>query len=431
MEFNACCELFKIIRHFFPDLIPLLRKVDDHRHQSYVTYESQVILLVRILAAVFHIGSMRKITVEFNHSNCIKNVALLVGKEDLEELPHWGTINDFLEGLDAAQLEGVIQKLVYRLVRMRSFDRSKVRGKYWQVVVDGTRLCSFRERHCPHCLRKEREDKDGNVVWAEYYHDVLEAKLVLHGRIVLSVATEFVENAGPGVPTQDCELNAFHRLAEKLKRRFPRLAVCLGMDSLYAGGPTFDLCRRHGWHFIIRFKDGSMPSVAEDFHSLKTIEPDQTFAKEESGVTKTYRYVTGISYQSHCLNLVEYTQSDRTYPFVFLTDLPVTRKNCERLVEDGRRRWKIENEGFNAQKNHGYGLKHLFSKDYGAMKNHYLLIQIGHMVAQMFANAFAIWKLCKVPDYEVFQIAKRSFKGAVLTAQDMAQLDQRRQYRFP
>jgi len=35
----------------------------------------------------------------------------------------------------------------------------------------------------------------------------------------------------------------------------------------------------------------------------------------------------------------------------------------------GGKRWKIENEGFNIQKNHGYNLHHLYSKDTKAMKN--------------------------------------------------------------
>ena len=70
------------------------------------------------------------------------------------------------------------------------------------------------------------------------------------------------------------------------------------------------------------------------------------------------------------------------HPFTFVTDLPITRKNCEELVKKGRLRWKIENEGFNEQKNHGLGLGHLFSVNYIAMQNHYYIIQIGHMISQ-------------------------------------------------
>lgn len=104
-----------------------------------------------------------------------------------------------------------------------------------------------------------------------------------------------------------------------------------------------------------------------------------------------------MDYNGYKVNLAEYgesreqtckkgkkkgeTQTTRK-EFWFLTDLPVTRKNVADLVERGRMRWKIENEGFNAQKKHGYSLEHPFSKNYQALKCHYFLIQIGHMIGQ-------------------------------------------------
>ena len=429
-DFKACSELIKIIRHFFPDLLPMLKRVKDPRNQSYITYERQVILMVRILAAIFHIGSMRKTTEEFNKDECIRNVSVLLGIEELEELPHWSTINNYLEKIKDTELENVIQKLVYRLIRMRYFENSRIRDKYWQILIDGTGIYNSNERHCPHCLTKKHKDKDGNVKWIEYYHNALEAKLVLNGVIVISIATQFIENEKPDVSKQDCELNAFYRLAEKLKKAFPRLPICLCMDSLYAAGPVFELCKHCNWHFIIRFKDGSLPTVAKDFHALKTMESSQIFSIIENGVTKTYRYVTDIDCQSHKLNVVECVQSDREYPFVFLTDLPVSKRNYAQLVEDGRRRWKIENQGFNVQKNHGYELEHLFSHDYNAMKNHYLLIQIGHMIAQIFQYAFTIWNDNHTPDYMIFQILKLSFLTVLLSAEDISTIASRKQYRF-
>ena len=55
-------------------------------------------------------------------------------------------------------------------------------------------------------------------------------------------------------------------------------------------------------------------------------------------------------------------------------------------------RWKIENEGFNTQKNQGYYLEHLFSKNYQGIKNHYYLIQIGHMIAQIMETWGRLWE---------------------------------------
>ena len=78
--------------------------------------------------------------------------------------------------------------------------------------------------------------------------------------------------------------------------------------------------------------------------------------------------------------------------FWFATNLPVGRKNVETLVQRGRMRWKIENEGFNPQKREGYHLEHQYSRDYQAMKNHYYLTQIDHMVAQVMEAWEKLWR---------------------------------------
>ena len=49
----------------------------------------------------------------------------------------------------------------------------------------------------------------------------------------------------------------------------------------------------------------------------------------------------------------------------------------------GRKRWKIENEGFNIQKNGTFDIGHLYSKNATAIKVHYLMIQIAHIIRQM------------------------------------------------
>ena len=60
---------------------------------------------------------------------------------------------------------------------------------------------------------------------------------------------------------QDCETKAFKRLAERIKKRFPRLPILLLVDSLYASKLVVDLCREYKWEFLIRYKKGSIPSM--------------------------------------------------------------------------------------------------------------------------------------------------------------------------
>ncbi len=69
--------------------------------------------------------------------------------------------------------------------------------------------------------------------------------------------------------------------------------------------------------------------------------------------------------------------------FVYITDVPQTIENVVTTADGGRLRWKIENEGFNTQKNQGYELEHKYSRtSYNAMQNYYQLLQIAHMINQ-------------------------------------------------
>ena len=69
--------------------------------------------------------------------------------------------------------------------------------------------------------------------------------------------------------------------------------------------------------------------------------------------------------------------------FVYMTDLSITDKNIKESIYLGRKRWKIENEGFNIQKNGTFNIGHLYSKDATSIKIHYLMIQIAHIIRQI------------------------------------------------
>jgi len=53
-------------------------------------------------------------------------------------LPYWETINDYLKRIDAEALQNVAIELVRRLLRMRVFEDARIKGKYWQIILDGT-----------------------------------------------------------------------------------------------------------------------------------------------------------------------------------------------------------------------------------------------------------------------------------------------------
>ena len=69
---------------------------------------------------------------------------------------------------------------------------------------------------------------------------------------------------------------------------------------------------------------------------------------------------------------------------MYLSDLPVDASTVAEMVQTGRLRWKIENEGFNTQKNLGYNLQHKYSRcSWKAGKNYYQCLQIAHLINQL------------------------------------------------
>ena len=401
-RFHLSCELLKLIRRFFPDLLPLLKQIRDPRDQRYITYQSQVLLLTRILSSVFYISSMRKTSEEFNCEKVIENIGYLGGQE-LKEVPYWETINNYLKGVCPEELQDTVCRLVKGLIRSRAFEKSRIRGKYWQIIIDGTQLYSSREKPEGKCLYRVH-NRGTEKEYTEYYYYVLEAKIMLHPKICVSIMTEFAENQEEA-EKQDCELKACYRLIKRLRERFPMLQVCICGDSLYACDNFFRECREAGCSYLLRFKEGSIPSIYGEYQELRKLEnnyqeekylvPEKNGGKGKSR-TEWYDYVTGIAYEGHSVNFIENGESgEGKHTFYFLTDLPVTKRTVKELSEAGRRRWAIENEGFNTQKNHGYNLKHRYSHDYQAWKNHYYLIQIGHMISQIMEAREKLWEKVK------------------------------------
>ncbi|WP_251207678.1 hypothetical protein [Acetatifactor aquisgranensis] len=104
-QLELACELAKLIRHFFPGLVPLLKKLPDPRNQSYTTYPGAVLLMTRILSSIFYISSMRKTSEEFNSDTVIENVWSLCGEEPaVDELPYWEAIDHYLKRMDPCGL---------------------------------------------------------------------------------------------------------------------------------------------------------------------------------------------------------------------------------------------------------------------------------------------------------------------------------------
>ena len=426
---NEIKEFLKIQAHYFPELIQDIKNVMDSRNQSYITYEIEVILYMMILKNACSIESMQEMSDEFNIDECVKNIYKILGLEEREYLPHYVTVNDCLKKLDNTELEKLRKKMIYGLIRKKSFDHAKFLGKHWLVIVDATQLFSFKKRHCEHCLTKTYK-KGTDEEYTIYYHQVLEAKIVLDDDMVVSIATEFIGNEAENMTKQDCEMNSFKRLSKSLKDMFPRLPICILGDSLYACGPVFDICKKNKWEFLIRYKDGSIPTLAEEYKEINEMEENEEEVieieymykrKPKVKATHKMKWVNDLYYQGHKVAVMELEiekNQKKWKEFQWVTSMDVTNWTAGEFAETGRKRWLIENEGFNIQKNYRYMITHANSLDYNAMKNHYLLTQLADVLVQLYENGVKGIKLIKRTIEKISEGLLDSIKNQQLKEED-------------
>ncbi|MBQ8329877.1 MAG: transposase [Lachnospiraceae bacterium] len=386
LEKNAAVECHKIQKRYVPELMTYFSETDDPRNRSYITYSNRIMLSTLYYKGIGGIVSMQEMTTQFNKEIVVSNIYSLTGEEAREYLPHHVTVNEYLERLDPKELEGVLHRICYESIRRKSFNDARYRKK-WLVIVDGTQTYEGPVQLNDQCL-ESHHNKGTDKEKVRFHVDVLEAKIYLGEGLLLSIGSEFIQNdetyqavkgKGEDAVKQDCETKAFKRLAKKIKSKYPRLPIILMGDSLYASEPVLQICEENGWDYIIRYKDGSIPSIAEEYELI----PE----KEKAGQAE---YVNDIDYKGRKINVLRFRErrmeagKEKEKRFQWLTSIQLTKKNAEKTAQTGRLRWKIENEGFNRQKQWQGDITHACSHEMNALKNHYLMQQISDFIKQLY-----------------------------------------------
>ena len=421
-------DFMMVSNHFFHSLKDWILEMDDPRNQSYTTYTQSDLGYMAILKNVCGQYTMREMDENFNRENCIDTLRLMSGNQKLQEMPHYDTLNYYLERLSPECLSNLRKKMVTSLIRGKQFNRNRLLGKYWRIILDGTGLFYFKEKHCENCLCTTKKMEDGKTIKL-YYHKVLEAKLVLSDDVIISIGTEFIENEKEDVSKQDCELNAAKRLLKKLKKEYPRLPILIQGDALYATEPFMKLCKeKYHWEYLFTQKDTRQKKLAEGFEWIKSGEDAvrQTELCKEKGTAFFANHVEEVAGKKQVMNVFEYEYETidkegkrKNIAFQWVTSLELTKRNLEEMICAGRGRWKIENEGFNNQKHGIYRIEHLNSKNSNAMKNHYLLTQISDILMQLYLAWNPYIKELKQTIKNTSSGLLESFRGLIVTDEDV------------
>lgn len=376
---NFLLEIRKIIKKYFPMLTPMLSNLTDKRHQSYVTYKMRSIMMTRIIALLCGITTMTEINSTFKTEQAIKNLSILCNQE-LDEIPNWQTIQDVIEQLNYDEVDAIRKYMFQALIRSKMFDNYRYNNCI-QLVVDATGLSSHDYNLNDNCLTRTKNGK------TKYYKYILEAKVVF-GNMVISIDSEWIENTESNNENQkqDCEVNAFKRMAPRIKKNYPKLKFIVSGDALYATTPMINICKDKKWHYIFNLKKDRLKNIYEEF------EDNINFQNEVT--KKNYFLSSGISFKGNTFQAFRFieTSNKKTTVFNYISDLKINNHNIEEIVKLGRKRWKIENEGFNEQKNGTFCISHLCSRFDNAIKIHYLLIQIAHTIRQLFELGSLVYR---------------------------------------
>jgi hypothetical protein len=382
-----------------------LDRLPDTRAQEACTYSRRFLAWWGLALYLLQLGSRRQLDYDLRDGGpqVLANLNRLA-ETTQTTLPVHDTLDHFLGHVRQAGWERLRTRMVQRLIRMKALDAARLLGRP-VLLIDATGLICFHQRHCDHCLVQRQGQQ------TLYLHQVLEAKLLGPGGVVVSLDSEFIENADAGAVRgrsaeevkQDCELAALERLAPRIKQTFPQAPFVLAVDSLYACGPVFALAERLKWSVVATFKEGRTPDLWREYQARRRQCPENVLRREwGDGRVQTFRWVSHLDYEDSQgrrwkLNGLECTETTavggRQY-FAWLTPLPVGRKTAAEIAQKGgRERWKVENEGFNRQKNSGLNLEHVYSTDPEKWKAYYLLLQIAFILVQFLERGSLLRRL--------------------------------------
>lgn len=417
---NPLEELLIIIKQYFPKLTNWIDELTDVRNQSYIKYDFKVCLLTQILAFCSSYQSMNKIGRDFNSDIVINNINHIL-KTNYVELPHKDTLINVISEIKFEELEKVQTNIVKTLIRSKMLDKYRYNGMF-HVVIDGTGLYSTKVNLGENSITKVYNKGEENE-YTLYSYYALEAKLVC-GNMTFSLATEFVENETytdefgkeyRKFDKQDCELKASYRLLNKIKNRFPKLPIIIGGDALYLGRPFFELCDKHKFEYIIRYKETDAPSIKRNFDEIKIVDNNYEYQNEiifGDLKNKDFYTLNVISYDEEDIN--EDTGEIYITNFSFVTSLKITKKNKELIVNLGRRRWKIENKGFKEQKSDILNIKHIYTKNCNGTKNIYLIIQFAHTILNLLNYGDILIKNLMTTKNEVSDLIRNTLTSTIL-----------------
>lgn len=369
-------------------------RLPDPRHPELRVYSTAHLVWLGTSMFLMHLDSRRQLRQERRTDTFRLNLEKLSGQNGVGTVADTDTLGYFAERMPPEAMEGLLASMTRRLIRSKTLDTFRLRGAF-TVAIDGSEVCAFDHEPWPGC--PHRRLADGTT---QYFKSVIDAKLVTPGGMALTLATEMLTNEGHEVfDKQDCELKAFYRLASKLHALFPRTPLVLLLDSLYANQNAIRLIESFRWKYVISFKEGSMPERFAEARALMALQPENVLRTKFNGRPQSFRWTHDLpvaEFTPAVIECLEQPLDEEPTCHVWLTNFRISSKNVSEIANHGGRlRWKIENEGFNVQKNDGFCMAHPFSEHPNGSRVFYVLLLMAHYLSQLILHGSLIESLAR------------------------------------
>jgi len=369
--------------------------IEDKRKDYLIKYPMAVIIIEAILVHLLNTGSRHNINYKLQHKNIIDAVNKFTNTE-LETFSHGDNVEKIFKKLSVKELQEFLSTIMTDVIRSKKIKpKDMLFGEYYMIAIDMTQTqkLTIDELNGKKIEGLLYQDNNGTIT---YSRKVVEAKLLLFNKLSLPLMSEFVRNDDTvdGVfIKQDCELKAAYRLMDKIKKRWPKLKICLLLDGLYPNKTIFEKCKKFKWKYIITLKDDKIPTLFKKFKEFKKLNYFNEKKKIVSAsLNQRFKFVD-LEYCSHELTIVEmkeYEQdSEKKYHNIFVTNIEVSKDNVYYVGRAGRLRWKIEHS-FNKQKNLLFTLKHVYSKNENSSQCYHIILQITDLIFQFMAYTLTV-----------------------------------------
>lgn len=378
--------MMAFIRGKFPGLREWMGELPDVRVQDMCVYEGAHIWMQILAMFLTRAGSRNAFDGKRNTGRTPESFTAFSGQragdERFDGVPRV-TCGDnaahHAARTDAGEVAMLPVMMIRQLIEARTLDHARLFGQWHVIIVDGT------------VQEKCRKGSPGGLArGSARYRYVLQACILVNG-VKLPFLHESVDTDDPVRDKEDCELNAFKRLAPRLKELFPRLPVIIVGDALYCCAPAADICEANGWKYLFCIKEGRQPSLWSEVLDLLPLQHSNRarlrHGAEDDAPFHDFRWVTDLPFGEGAASVILEGDVTATAATLYAWVTNMHRLTPDRVTAlcaaTGRQRHRIEDH-FNTQKNNGPGLGHAFCANETASKNYYSVMQCAQIIWELF-----------------------------------------------